>query len=152
MRFITKFNNLLASRMQEAISVFRIVTAFLFMQHGTQALYGFPIPPRGGEYAHFPSLGWLAGSMELWLGLLLLVGVFTQPLSFLFCGLTAVAYFMVHAPRGFWTIANGGEPAVLFCFAFLFFSTAGGGSWSVDRYLLKRQNRSLGSATPRELS
>lgn len=135
MKHLAVFNALLARRVQEALSIFRIVTAFLFIQHGTQSLFGFPIPPRGGRFDEIFSLGWLAGSMEVWLGILFLVGLFTQPLAFLFCGLTAVAYFMVHAPRGFWTIANGGEPAVLFCFCFLFFATAGGGAWSLDRYL-----------------
>ncbi len=135
MKYIAIFNALLAGRVQEGISIFRIVTAFLFIQHGAQKLFAFPIPPRGGELAQFPSLDWLAGSMEFWLGVLFLLGIFTQPLAFLFCGLTAVAYFMVHAPRGFWPLANGGDLAVLFCFSFLFFATAGGGSWSVDRYL-----------------
>ena len=138
-KYISRFNALLASRVQEGISVFRIVTAFQLLQHGTQSLFMLPIPAHSGKPAHFPSLDWLAGSMEFWLGMLFLIGLFTQPLAFLFCGLTAVAYFMVHAPRGFWPLANGGEPAVLFCFSFLFFATAGGGSWSVDRYLSRRQ-------------
>ena len=146
MNYIARFNALLARRVQVSISVFRIVTAFQFIQHGTQNLFAFPIPPRGGTVGHFPSLDWLAGSMEFWLGILFLFGLFTQPLAFLFCGLTAVAYFMVHAHRDFWPLANGGEPAVLFCFSFLFFATAGGGSWSLDRYL--GRNKTLPAATP----
>lgn len=135
MKYIANFNALLANRVQECIGICRIVTAFLFILHGTQQLFAFPVPPHSGWLAHFPSLDWLAGSIEFWLGMLFLVGLFTQPLAFLFCGLTAVAYFMVHASRGFWPIANGGEPAVLFCFIFLMFASVGGGAWSLDRYL-----------------
>jgi putative oxidoreductase len=135
MKFVGACDAWMARWEQEALSIFRIVIAFLFIQHGTQSLFGFPIEPRGGDYDPIFSLGWIAGSMELWLGIPFLVGLFTRPLAFLFCGLTAVAYFMVHAPRGFWTIANGGEPAVLFCFSFLLIAAAGGGRWSVDRYL-----------------
>lgn len=135
MKYIDAFNSLLGRWAQEGISVFRIITAFQFIQHGTQSLYMFPIAAHIGRPAAFLSLDWVAGSIEVWLGTLFLLGLFTQPLAFLFCGLTAVAYFMVHAHRGFWPLANGGEPAVLFCFSFLFFATAGGGSWSLDRFI-----------------
>jgi putative oxidoreductase len=44
----------------------------------------------------------------------------------------AFAYFIAHWPRGFWTLANGGEAAVLYCFLFLYFAAVGGGKWSID--------------------
>ena len=68
---------------------------------------------------------------------LLLVGLFTRPVAFIMSGEMAVAYFMSHAPRGFFPILNGGELAVLFCFVFLFFAIAGGGAWSLDSYIGK---------------
>lgn len=141
MKFISAFNDLLSRRSQDALGVFRIVTAFQLIQHGTQNLYMFPIAAHSGKPAAFMTLDWVAGSMEVWLGIPFLLGLFTQPLAFLFCGMTAVAYFMVHAHRGFWPIANGGEPAVLFCFGLLFIATAGGGSWSLDRLLNRSRNR-----------
>jgi putative oxidoreductase len=74
----------------------------------------------------------VAGLFELFGGLLLLVGLFTRPVAFLLSGLMAFAYFIAHAPRGFWPIVNGGELAALYCFVFLYLAAAGGGPWSVD--------------------
>ena len=119
------------------LSVMRIVTAFLFMQHGGQKLLGFPGPPRA-PFELFSLIG-LAGILELFGGLLILVGLFTRPTAFLLSGFMAVAYFMVHAPRGFWTLLNAGELAVMYCFVFLYLSVAGGGEWSVDRILSTRR-------------
>jgi putative oxidoreductase len=119
------------------LSVLRIVTAFLFMEHGGQKLFGFPAP--------FPvplsllSLLGVAGILELFGGLLLLLGLFTRPVAFLLSGEMAVAYFMVHAPQRFWPLLNRGEPAVMYCFIFLYLFVAGGGSWSLDR-LRRRTN------------
>ena len=84
----------------------------------------------------FSLLGF-AGFIEIVGSLLLLVGLFTRPVAFIMSGEMAVAYFMSHAPRGFFPILNGGELAVLYCFVFLFFAIAGGGSWSVDRRMMK---------------
>jgi len=113
------------------LSVVRIVTAFLFMQHGAQKLLGFPLPQRA-PFDLF-SLSGVAGVLELFGGALVLVGLFTRPAAFLLSGLMAFAYFIAHAPRGFWPIANGGELAIMYCFVFLYLSCAGGGGWSVDR-------------------
>jgi len=113
------------------LSVVRIVTAFLFMQHGGQKLLGFPLPPRAPF--DLVSLSGVAGVLELFGGALVLVGLFTRPAAFLLSGLMAFAYFIAHAPRGFWPIANGGELAIMYCFVFLYLSCAGGGGWSVDR-------------------
>nr|WP_323135081.1 DoxX family protein [Methylophaga sp. OBS3] len=128
-------NQFLAAWQPRILSVLRIVTAFLFMQHGAQKIFGFPAEQR------YPfdimSLSGVAGVLELFGGALLLIGLFTRPVAFLLSGLMAVAYFMVHAPQGFWPLTNGGELAALFSFVFLYIWTAGGGTWSVDN-LIKR--------------
>lgn len=128
-------NQFLAAWQPRILSVLRIVTAFLFMQHGAQKIFGFPAEQR------YPfdimSLSGVAGVLELFGGALLLIGLFTRPVAFLLSGLMAVAYFMVHAPQGFWPLTNGGELAALFSFVFLYIWTAGGGAWSVDN-LIKR--------------
>lgn len=125
MAFLSKWS-------EEILGAFRIVSAYVFIQHGTQKLFGFPVPSR--EPFELLSLNpGLAGIMEVTLGPLLLVGLFTRPVAFLLSGLMAFAYFMAHAPRNYlWTLANGGDGAVLFCFAFLYFAAAGGGKWSLD--------------------
>jgi putative oxidoreductase len=88
----------------------------------------------------------VSGILELFGGLLLLLGLFTQPVAFILSGEMAVAYFMVHAPRGFWPLLNRGELAVLYCFVFLYLAAAGGGLWSVD-HLWRRSDTSLSSNT-----
>ena len=75
---------------------------------------------------------WVAGGLEFFGGLLLLIGLFTRPVAFILAGQMAVAYFMAHAPGGFWPLQNKGELAVLYCFVFLFLAAAGAGVWSVD--------------------
>jgi putative oxidoreductase len=113
------------------LSVLRIITGFLYLCHGMMKLLSFPAPfPRPVEL--FSLIG-LAGVLELFGGTLVLVGLFTRPVAFILSGEMAVAYFMAHAPRGFWPILNGGELAVLYCFVFLYLAAAGAGPWSVDR-------------------
>ncbi|MBL1377405.1 DoxX family protein [Zobellella iuensis] len=112
------------------LSVVRMVSAFLFMQHGGQKLFGFPAAPRG-EFDLF-SLSGVAGVLELFGGALLLLGLFTRPVAFVLSGLMAFAYFIAHAPRDFWPLNNGGELAIMFCFTFFYLVFAGGGSWSLD--------------------
>lgn len=114
-------------------SIMRIIAAFLFMQPGTAKLFAFPaaILPDGG-IAPIVSLIGLAGILEAFGGLLLLVGLFTRPVAFLLSGEMAVAYLIGHAPQGFWTVLNQGMPAILFCFMWLYLSAAGPGPWSVD--------------------
>jgi putative oxidoreductase len=112
-------------------SVLRIVVAFLYIAHGTQKFFGFPgAEPRPG--VPLLSLLGLASVIEMVGGSLLLLGLFTLPVAFLLAGEMAVAYFTSHAPRGFWPLVNRGEPAVLFCFVWLYFAAAGGGPWSLD--------------------
>jgi putative oxidoreductase len=118
------------------LSVVRIVAAFLFMQVGTAKLFAFPgaVMPGGGT-APWGSLAGVAGILEVFGGLFLLVGFLTRPVAFLLSGEMAVAYFMAHAPQGFWPVLNQGAPAALYCFLFLYLSAAGAGPWSVDAFL-----------------
>jgi putative oxidoreductase len=113
------------------LSVLRIVAAYLFIAHGTQKFFGFPATePRAG--VALVSLLGLASMIEMIGGALMLLGLFTRPVAFVLAGEMAVAYFMSHAPRGFWPLLNRGEPAVLFCFIWLYFAAAGAGPWSLD--------------------
>jgi putative oxidoreductase len=125
------------------LSVLRITTAFLFMQHGGQKLFGFPAAPQAGAPPLLSLLG-LAGVLEFFGGLLILFGLFTRPVAFLLAGEMAVAYFKVHAPEGFWPLLNRGELAALYCFVFLYLAAAGGGAWSLDRLKLKARRLSTG--------
>ena len=115
------------------LSILRIVVALLFMEHGSQKLFGIPPSQQGGTVALLSMMG-VAGVLEFFGGLLLLLGLFTRPVAFLLAGEMAVAYFMQHAPRAFWPVQNAGELAVLYCFVFLYLSVAGGGPWSIDNY------------------
>jgi len=115
------------------LSVLRIVTAFMFMIHGTQKWFGFPVPRA--TPTTLMSLSGVAGLLELVGGALLLVGLFTRPVAFVLSGLMAFAYFIAHAPQDFWPIVNRGELAALYVFVFLYLAAAGGGPWSVDRLL-----------------
>ncbi|MGW8312263.1 MAG: DoxX family protein [Desulfuromonadales bacterium] len=130
-------NALLTKCSASLLSIMRIVFAFLFMQHGGQKLFDFPVAKAGASLELF-SLMTAAGVLEFFGGLLLLLGLFTRPVAFLLAGEMAVAYFISHFPKGFWPIANKGELAVLFCFAFLYLAAAGGGPWSLDRFFGKR--------------
>ncbi len=129
MLYLESFCSRWSSRL---LSVLRIVTAFLFMQHGAQKLFGFLSP----EHAVLPplmSLLGLAGVLEFFGGLFILLGLFTRPVAFILSGEMAAAYFLVHAPKGFWPLRNGGDLAVVLCFVFLYLALAGGGAWSGDR-------------------
>ena len=122
------------------LSVLRIVAALLIMQHGAQKLFGFPPGPQPSPRPALLSLIGVAGILEFFGGLLLLVGLFTRPVAFILSGLLAVAYFMAHAPQGFWPVLNRGELAVLYSFVYLYLAVAGGGSWSVD-YCWRRSGK-----------
>ena len=113
------------------LSVLRIVTAFLFLTHGMQKLLSFPAP--FSRPVELFSLMGLAGTLELVGGALLILGLFTRPVAFILSGEMAFAYFMAHAPQGFWPLLNRGELAALYCFVFLYLAAAGAGPWSVDR-------------------
>ena len=116
------------------LSVLRIVAAVLFLEHGTQKLFGVPFPPANGLPA-FATLLWFAAVIETVGGVLLAIGLFTRPVAFILSGQMAFAYFWAHAPRGFFPLStngNGGELAIVYCFLFLYLAAAGGGTWSAD--------------------
>jgi putative oxidoreductase len=121
----------------QLLSILRIVAGFLFMAHGTQKWLGLPTPFSMQVTLWSP--GGLAGVLELVGGGLLLVGLFTRLVAFILSGLMAAAYFMAHAPQGFWPIVNHGELAALYSFLFLYFAAVGGGTWSLDRMLRGQQ-------------
>jgi putative oxidoreductase len=116
----------------EALGILRIVTGLIFLEHGTQKFLSFP----PGEMA---GMGWalshpahFAGIIELVAGVLIIVGWLTRPAAFIASGMTAVAYWMVHAPQNFFPVNNGGDAAILYCFIFLYLVFAGPGAFSID--------------------
>jgi len=113
------------------LSILRIMTGLLFLQHGTAKLLKIPVIPMFANLS-LTSLPGIAGILELVGGVLIILGLFTRSVAFVLSGLMAVAYFMAHAPRGFYPILNAGELAILFCFVFLYFAAAGPGPWSID--------------------
>jgi putative oxidoreductase len=120
------------------LSLLRIVAAFSFVTHGSQKLFAFPVTgPQ--PTAHFFTLFWLAGVIEFFGGMLMLLGLFARPAAFIMAGEMAVAYFKQHAPGGFWPILNKGELATVYCFIWLYVMVAGPGAWSVDALLAKRR-------------
>ena len=125
------------------LSVLRLVVAFLFIAHGTQKLFGFPSAGFRVTVA-LPSLMGVAGLLETIGGALLFLGLFTRPVAFILAGEMASAYFIAHAPRGFWPLLNRGEPPVLFCFVWLYFAAAGAGPWSLDALRRRSSGRSAG--------
>jgi putative oxidoreductase len=125
-----------------ALLLLRVVAGAMLMQHGGQKLFGFP-PSAGHPFTGAPELFsqmWIAGVLEVFGGLLLLLGLLTRIVGFLLAGELAVAYFTAHAPRGLFPILNMGELAVLYCFVFLFFAAAGGGRYSLDRLIFGRRS------------
>jgi putative oxidoreductase len=122
----------------KALSILRIVTGLLFLEHGTQKLLGFP--PSEHAFPPLFSLMGIQGILELVGGFLILIGLFTRPVAFILAGDMAVAYFMAHAPKGFFPTLNGGQLAILFCFVFLYLVFAGGGKWSVDAQIARRRS------------
>ncbi len=116
----------------QLLSVLRIMAGLLFLEHGTSKLLGFPPSPMPGPFDLFSMVGF-SGVLEFVGGILIVIGLFTRIVAFILSGEMAVAYFMVHAPHGFFPMVNKGELAVLYCFVFLYLAVAGGGPWSVDR-------------------
>jgi putative oxidoreductase len=118
------------------LSLVRIVVALMFFEHGLSRLFGFPQPlPTPALF----SLYWFAGAIEFAGGALLLVGLATRAAAFVMSGEMAFAYFISHAPHSFFPILNRGDSAILYCFVFLYFVFAGGGPWSLDAWLSRRQ-------------
>ena len=119
-----------------ALSVLRIIAGLMIIQHGMAKVIGFPTVPAFANLQLMSLIG-AAGIIELIGGALLVVGLFTQPVAFVLSGEMAVAYFMSHAPKGFFPLVNGGTLAIMYCFAFLYLATAGAGPWSVDAAMKK---------------
>jgi putative oxidoreductase len=122
------------TREAEIYAVLRIVTGFLFLWHGMQKLFGFPSAMPPGVPAF---ITWIAGPLELFGGLAVMIGLATRPVAFVLSGLMAFAYWMGHGAKGLLEgsplpAQNGGELAVVYCFLFLFISARGSGIWSVD--------------------
>lgn len=124
------------------LSVLRIVAAFMFMLSGTTILFAFPagMPPNGGTAPLMSQIG-IGGVLEFVGGALLLLGLFTRPVAFILSGMMAVAYFQFHFPQSFWPTINGGIPAALYCFVWLYFSAAGAGPWSLDALRANQRSR-----------
>ena len=125
------------------LSILRIIVAFLYIWHGTQKLFGFPPPATPAAPLDLMSLvttlRGVSAILETFGGALLLLGLFTRPVAFILSGHMAFAYFIAHAPQNFWPILNRGELAIMFCFTFLYLAAAGGGPWSLDAALRKKE-------------
>ena len=138
-------SSFLAQWSPRVLSILRIVVAFLFIQYGTQKLFGYPPqppppqPPPQAAQQGLPTYVLVAGALEAFGGLFLLLGLLTRPIAFILSGEMAVAYFYQHAPGSFWPLVNRGIPAVLFCFVFLYLVFAGGGTWSLDSLIRRRR-------------
>ena len=116
-----------------ALAVLRIVTALLFIEHGTAKLLGFPAMPGPGHAGGLSPLMLIGGLLEVFGGLAILAGFLTRPVAFILSGEMAVSYWAMHVPMGgFFPLSNGGDAAILFCFIFLYLVFAGPGAWSVD--------------------
>jgi putative oxidoreductase len=113
------------------LSILRIMSGLLLLQHGTAKVLHFPAGAAPPNFV-WNSMSGFAGMIELAGGVLLVLGLFTRPAAFIISGMAAVAYFYAHAPQGFFPILNKGELAVLYCFVFLYIAAAGGGPWSID--------------------
>ena len=121
------------------LSLMRIVLAFMFSAHGAQKILGVLPGPEPKPTPEMFTQAWAGGMIELFGGLLLLLGLFTRPVAFLLSGTMAVAYFQFHAMKGgFWPILNKGELAAVYCWIFLYLAAAGGGPWSLDALLWKK--------------
>jgi len=119
------------------LSVLRLITALLFLEHGLMKLFHFPAP-QPGVTDPLPTILMAAAAIEVVGGSLIAFGLFTRLAAFVCSGQMAVAYFMAHAPQGFYPALNMGEPAVLYCFVFLYLVFAGPGPWSLDAIVRKQ--------------
>ena len=129
-------NDTLAAWTPRALSVLRIITGLLIIQHGMGKIIGFPAFPAYAKVQLLSLIG-AAGFIELIGGALLVLGLFTQPVAFILAGEMAFAYFIGHFPKGFHPLLNAGTLAALYCFTCLYLSTAGAGPWSVDASMKK---------------
>lgn len=127
----------LSARAPIVLSLLRIITGLMFMQHGAQKIFGFPAEARGPfELASQMGVG---GVLELVGGALIVLGLFTRPVAFILSGMMAVAYFQFHAPHSLYPLVNEGELAALYCWVFLYFVFAGPGAWALDNIRRRRR-------------
>ena len=127
----------LAAWAPRALSVLRIYTGLLLLEHGTTKILGFPAVPSFAN-VQVGSLTGASGLIELVGGVVFTIGLFTRPVAFILSGFAAAAYFIVSAPRGFYPILNNGELASLFSFVFIYFVFAGPGAWSLDAAMQRK--------------
>ncbi|HEX8653953.1 MAG TPA: DoxX family protein [Allosphingosinicella sp.] len=120
-----------------ALAALRIIAGLLFLAHGLVKMFGFPEGAQPGQQALFTFVG-IGGAIEVVTGILIVLGLFTRFAAFIASGEMAVAYWMFHAPSGFYPILNGGELAILYCFLFLYFVFSGPGAWSLDGAMRRR--------------
>src|SRR6266700_7311827 len=130
---LTDFTSFRVAWQSAMLSVMRIMIGLLFMEHGLAKVFDYPHQPNHVPFVLSGLNPGAQGLIELVGGFLLLAGLFTRPVAFVLAGDMAVAYFMAHAPRGFFPLLNGGELAIVYCFVFLYFWLAGAGEWSLDR-------------------
>ncbi|HEX3115777.1 MAG TPA: DoxX family protein [Bradyrhizobium sp.] len=116
------------------LSLFRFITGLLLFQYGVAKLFKFPPVPMFAEVAPFSLVGF-AGTLELVLGGMLMLGLLTRPVAFILSGEMAFAYFMGHFPKSFFPLLNGGTLAIVLCFSCLYLAAAGGGPLSLDAFL-----------------
>lgn len=128
-------------------SLLRIVAALMFLQAGTMKWFGWSMAMPGGARPELLSQTGMGGLIELIGGALLLMGLFTRPVAFILSGEMAVAYFQFQQPQGVWPIMNQGQPAVLYCFIWLYLSAAGAGPVSLDA--VRKRESSSGVAAGR---
>jgi putative oxidoreductase len=124
------------------LAIFRIVAGLMFFQAGTMKLLGFPANPMPNmPPIELMSQVGIGGLMEIVGGIAIMLGLYTRPVAFVLAGEMAVAYFQFHQPNGFWPSSNGGVPAVMYCFFFLYLAAAGAGAWSLDSVLARVRGR-----------
>src|SRR5947207_1243957 len=131
---------------QITLFLLRVVSGLLFLQAGGMKLFGWfgGMPGSNGAAPPLMSQVGVGGILEFFGGTLILLGLCTRPVAFVLSGEMAVAYWQFHAPKGFWPVENHGEPAVLFCFIFLYMAAHGGGRWSLDSMIRRKRERSMG--------
>jgi putative oxidoreductase len=122
----------LAASSAQLLATLRIVTAALFMEAGIFHLFHWPASPMPAPPPQMATLLFAAGLLEFVGGMLLIVGLFTRPTSFILSGMMAIAYWGFHAPMGLWPVTNMGVAAILYCFIFLYLAASGPGAWAVD--------------------
>ncbi len=125
----------------QLLGLLRIMTGLMLLEHGTAKHLNFPTGPMNHASVH--TMSGAAGVLELFGGIFLIIGLFTRPVAFILSGMTAIAYFYRHFPRGFFPILNGGELAALYCFVLLYIAAAGGGAWSAEKAILGKRKTDL---------